>query len=94
MLTKFLVCPFTVDKPCRSEYGRLGLGPGTGDANVPTLVSALAECECVDVACGTTVSFAITQSGSSRMLPVVSIGVILKYVILSSDVPCVKKFIN
>jgi hypothetical protein len=55
----------TVTCVCRSEYGRLGLGPDTGDAKVPTPVPALADKACVEVACGTTVSFAITQSGGS-----------------------------
>ena len=50
---------------CRSEYGRLGLGPGTGDAKVPAPVPALADKTCVEVACGTAVSFAVTDSGSS-----------------------------
>ncbi len=62
---------------CRSEYGRLGLGPDTGDAKVPTPVPALADKACVEVACGTTVSFAITQSGRSpRRLPSIGRAVI------------------
>jgi hypothetical protein len=56
------------DFPCsvclsRSEYGRLGLGPKTCDAKVPTLIPTLTNMACVEVACGTTVSFAITESG-------------------------------
>jgi len=51
----------------RSEYGRLGLGPEAGDAKVPTIVPALADKACVEVACGTAVSFAITTSGLSPL---------------------------
>lgn len=47
----------------RHEYGRLGLGPVTGDAEVPTSVPALADKTCLEVACGTTVSYAVTDSG-------------------------------
>ena len=52
----------------RVEYGRLGLGDketegGKTDAIVPTLVPKLADKKCVDVSCGTTVSFAITEDG-------------------------------
>lgn len=47
----------------RSDYGRLGLGPGTGDAKVPTAVPALADKTCLEVACGTAVSYAVTDTG-------------------------------
>ena len=52
----------------RVEYGRLGLGDkdtegGKNDAIVPTLIPKLAEKKCVDVSCGTAVSFAVTEDG-------------------------------
>ena len=52
----------------RVEYGRLGLGDqntegGKADAVVPTLVPRLANKKCVDISCGTTVSFAVTEDG-------------------------------
>ena len=48
----------------RSEYGRLGLGEGSGsteEAVVPTVLSSLSNC--VEVACGTAVSYAVTKEG-------------------------------
>jgi len=45
----------------RQEYGRLGLGEGGEDATVPTQLSNLAKC--IEVACGTAVSYAITDEG-------------------------------
>ena len=47
----------------RSEYGRLGLGEtdSTAEAVVPTVISSLANC--VEVACGTAVSHAISEEG-------------------------------
>merc|ERR1719318_381484 len=45
----------------RQEYGRLGLGEEGGDATTPTLVPGLGEC--VEVACGTAVSYAVTVAG-------------------------------
>jgi Regulator of chromosome condensation (RCC1) repeat len=50
----------------RSEYGRLGLGPETEVAKVPTLIPGL-DC-CVEVACGDTVSMAITASGDAKFI--------------------------
>ena len=52
----------------RHEYGRLGLGDretdgGKADAIVPTLIPKLAKLKCVDVSCGTAVSFAVTEDG-------------------------------
>jgi len=47
----------------RSDYGRLGLG-SEGDRKVPTLVPDLAEMTCVEVACGSTVSFAVAEDGA------------------------------
>merc|ERR1719244_488027 len=46
----------------RSEYGRLGLGAGTGDAATPTSVSGLSG-PCCEVACGSAVSYAVTETG-------------------------------
>jgi len=44
----------------RSEYGRLGLGQ-TEDAVTPTVISDPQDC--VEVACGTAVSYAVTRAG-------------------------------
>ena len=45
----------------RQEYGRLGLGEGGSDAVTPSVVSDLTSC--VEVACGTAVSYAVTDQG-------------------------------
>lgn len=45
----------------RQEYGRLGLGEGGGDATTPKALPSLSDC--VEVACGTAVSFAVTAGG-------------------------------
>ena len=46
----------------RSEYGRLGLGEDSAqEAVVPSILSSLANC--VEVACGTAVSYAVTEEG-------------------------------
>jgi len=45
----------------RQEYGRLGLGEGGADATVPTVLPQLSDC--VEVACGTAVSYAVTADG-------------------------------
>lgn len=47
----------------RKEYGRLGLGKDSEDAKEPTLIPGLSNEECVDIACGSSVSFAVTKSG-------------------------------
>lgn len=51
----------------RSDYGRLGLGSGAEgagqDAEVPTRVPTLVGVECVEVACGTAVSYAVSRAG-------------------------------
>merc|ERR1719423_489917 len=55
----------------RADYGRLGLGKpqanGEGgdnsDAKAPTLVPGLQGKKCVDISCGTCVSFAVTEDG-------------------------------
>jgi len=46
----------------RQEYGRLGLGEGGSDAIVPSHVTSL-QSECIEVACGTAVSYAVTEKG-------------------------------
>jgi len=45
----------------RSEYGRLGLGEGTSDASRATVVNGVIGC--TEVACGTAVSYAVTEEG-------------------------------
>ncbi|KAJ9585284.1 hypothetical protein L9F63_002914, partial [Diploptera punctata] len=47
----------------RKEYGRLGLGENSDDAKKPTPVTALSDERCIDVSCGSTASFAITNKG-------------------------------
>ena len=46
----------------RSEYGRLGLGEGVGDAAVATPVGEVGA-GCRGVACGTAVSYALGEDG-------------------------------
>ena len=53
---------------CRADYGRLGLGQadttdGKADAKVPVVVPGLEGQKCIDIACGTCVSFAVTEDG-------------------------------
>jgi len=45
----------------RQEYGRLGLGEGGEDATSPSPISTLSSC--VEVACGTAVSYGVTKGG-------------------------------
>ncbi|KAK9510044.1 hypothetical protein O3M35_004917 [Rhynocoris fuscipes] len=45
----------------RKEYGRLGLGKNCEDANVPTEVEIKGKC--IDISCGSFVSFALTEEG-------------------------------
>ena len=45
----------------RQEYGRLGLGEGGTDATVPSKIDNLDKC--IEVACGTAVSYAVTDDG-------------------------------
>ncbi|CAN7991219.1 unnamed protein product, partial [Ixodes hexagonus] len=45
----------------RSDYGRLGLGSACGDQTTPQKVPGLPPC--VDIACGDSVSFAVTKEG-------------------------------
>ncbi|XP_075211918.1 regulator of chromosome condensation-like [Lycorma delicatula] len=47
----------------RREYGRLGLGENCTDASKPTQIPALKNKKCVDIACGSSVSFAVTSDG-------------------------------
>lgn len=47
----------------RKEYGRLGLGKDCDDAIRPTLISTLENEKCLDIACGSCSSFALTSSG-------------------------------
>jgi regulator of chromosome condensation len=51
----------------RHDYGVLGLGEGvTSEVHVPTLVKGELETQaCVDIACGTSVSFAVTNTGEA-----------------------------
>ena len=45
----------------RSEYGRLGLGRFCTDANMPRIINNMEDC--VEVACGTAVSYSVNASG-------------------------------
>nr|XP_019553087.2 regulator of chromosome condensation-like [Aedes albopictus]XP_029727942.1 regulator of chromosome condensation-like [Aedes albopictus] len=47
----------------RKEYGRLGLGNVTEDAKTVTPVEALADKNVVEICCGESASFAVTDSG-------------------------------
>lgn len=47
----------------RKEYGRLGLGVETEEKSSPTMVKALDDERCVNIACGTAVSLAVTDDG-------------------------------
>lgn len=47
----------------RCEYGRLGLGEGSGDAERLVAVPTLAEKKCISIAAGTSTSFAVTDKG-------------------------------
>ena len=51
----------------RHDYGVLGLGEGvTAEVHVPTQVRGELETEaCVEIACGTSVSFAVTSTGEA-----------------------------
>lgn len=47
------------------EYGRLGLGKeDLTEKSEPTIVPVLHNTECINVDCGTAVSFAITNDGT------------------------------
>lgn len=49
----------------RKEYGRLGLGEDGDDATIPTLIQGgdIEDTKCLEVACGTAVSYAVTEAG-------------------------------
>lgn len=53
----------TVHSLGRSEYGRLGLGETTADAKAPTELPSLKDETFVDIACGTAVSYAVSDQG-------------------------------
>ncbi|XP_005105535.1 regulator of chromosome condensation isoform X2 [Aplysia californica] len=48
----------------REDYGRLGLGEKCGEKDLPTLVPALQDFTCTNVAAGGCVTFAVTSDGS------------------------------
>lgn len=48
----------------RKEYGRLGLGQDSEDAHEVTAIPALENVKCVDIACGSAVSFAVAEDGT------------------------------
>jgi regulator of chromosome condensation len=47
----------------RHDYGRLGLGSDSDTVGLPTLIPALADVKCVEIACGNCVSYAISDKG-------------------------------
>jgi regulator of chromosome condensation len=47
----------------RKEYGRLGLGEDCDDAKELIPIPALKDKKCVDISCGDSVSFAVTDRG-------------------------------
>lgn len=47
----------------RHDYGRLGLGSPGNTVGLPTLIPALADVKCVEIACGNCVSYAISDKG-------------------------------
>ncbi|KAG8228878.1 hypothetical protein J437_LFUL007615 [Ladona fulva] len=49
----------------RKEYGRLGLGPDSDDAERPTSIPTLLSKKTIWVACGSSVSYAVTEDGSA-----------------------------
>lgn len=54
----------------RKEYGRLGLGKDCEDAMELKIVDELKEKQCVDVACGSATSFAVTNVGKIYVLEI------------------------
>jgi hypothetical protein len=50
----------------RKEYGRLGLGEDCDDAKELIPIPALKDKKCVDISCGETVSFAVTDRGEYK----------------------------
>jgi len=51
----------------RAEYGRLGLGKDAGEKSEPTLVPGLSDVQVI--ACGASVSFAVTKQGENTPCP-------------------------
>lgn len=47
----------------RAEYGRLGLGKDAGEKSEPTPVTGISDVQVI--ACGASVSFAVTKQGES-----------------------------
>lgn len=47
----------------RHEYGRLGLGENGKDIEELTIIPSLQQKKCVEIACGSSVSFAVTDNG-------------------------------
>ncbi|XP_046663779.1 regulator of chromosome condensation-like isoform X2 [Homalodisca vitripennis] len=47
----------------RKEYGMLGLGEKCTDMDRPTPIPALQGKKCIDISCGSSVSFAVTEDG-------------------------------
>lgn len=58
-----LLIPGLVYSLGRKEYGRLGHGEDGEEKDEPTVVKALENCKCINVACGTAVSMAVTEEG-------------------------------
>lgn len=59
----------TTDNKClvvgRKEYGRLGLGKVTADVDEPTVVKSLADKKVLQISCGESCSFAVTDDGKT-----------------------------
>jgi hypothetical protein len=50
----------------RKEYGRLGLGEDCDDAKKLIPIPALRDKKCVDISCGSSASFAVTDKGKYK----------------------------
>jgi regulator of chromosome condensation len=50
----------------RKEYGRLGLGEECEDDKEMIKIKALKDKKCVDISCGDSVSFAVTDRGEYK----------------------------
>jgi regulator of chromosome condensation len=51
----------------RKEYGRLGLGEeGLEEKSSPTLITKLQNQKCIDVNCGSAVSYAVSEEGKEE----------------------------